>query len=46
MLHNGDVMLPNDDVMLHNVTLFGFDNHDLLFFSAFGRATIRDERLS
>ena len=29
-----------------HVTLFGFDNHAFLFFSAFRRATIRDERLS
>ena len=29
-----------------HITLFGFDNHAFLFFSAFICATIRDERLS
>ena len=35
-----------DQSNARHITLFGFDNLAFLFFSAFRRATIRDERLS
>ena len=38
--------LHHDQWNARHVTLFGFDNHEFLFLSAFRRTTMRDEHLS